>query len=307
MRSQSHLCVLRKLATATVIAVTVNALGAITSNADERAIRAAGREYVAAKQRGDLEALRKMWTPDGDYIDAAGQVFKAQDLMREQTATPPANSTTADLPTLDSSIRLISPEVAIEDGGSVVPDDGSTVGGRFTAVWVKRDGRWLLDSLRESITVSPPYNERLRPLQWLLGEWVGATDDAVVLVSAHWSDDGKYIVRDFLVRADGREDISATQRIGWDASDQTIRCWTFDSQGGHGEGVWRNDAQRWIVDSTETSADGRKSKTSAVYTPGEDGSFVSELKAQWSDPTTNAAPPSLPALLIQFRRALEDE
>jgi hypothetical protein len=180
-------------------------------------------------------------------------------------------------------------------------DDGGTLTGKFTAVWVKRDGRWLLDSLRESVSLLPQTNPRLQPLAWLLGEWAGNTEDSSILLSTHWSDGGKYLLRKFLVRSAGGETIVGTQRIGWDPIAGRIKSWTFDSQGGMGEGVWQPEGDRWIVNSTDVTADGKKSQTSAVYVPGADGRFVWEVKS------ANVAGENLPAGRIEFKRAVDDE
>src|SRR5262249_8034540 len=148
-----------------------------------------------------------------------------------------------DGPAPESTIRFIGPGVAIEDGatGKEVTDDGALVTGRFTAVWVKRNGRWRLDSLRDACGAPAATSDRLHAFDWLIGEWAGKTDSSTILVSSRWSDDRHFIIRDFVERAGDGEAVSATQRIGWDATTGTIKCWTFDSQGGSGEGSWRQD------------------------------------------------------------------
>jgi ketosteroid isomerase-like protein len=278
-----------------------------TANADEAAIRAAAGEYAAAVRRGDRDAIKRMWTADGDYIDASGRQFKVHNLVEQKLAESPADSTSAAPSVPASSLRFITVDVAIEDGASELgaTRDGDELTGRFTAVWVQRNGRWLLSSLREWVTSSSSStNARLEPLAWLLGEWIGTSEDAVILLSSQWSGDGNYILREFLIRRDGHQDISASQRIGWDASAGEIKGWTFDSQGGSGEGRWQRDGERWIVESTEVTAEGKTTKTVAAYVPGGDGQFTSELKNASDNPRDQAA---MPALRIEFRRAVEDE
>jgi hypothetical protein len=250
-----------------------------------------------------------MWTTNGDYVNAAGQAFNVRELLREQVGNSSPDLDTTVTPAPESSLRFITPEVAIEDGATRIGTlpDGSALLGRFTAVWVKQDGRWLLDSLREATAATPGFNDQLRSLEWLLGEWAGATDDAAILLSSHWSDDGKYIIREFLIRSEGREDISATQRIGWDASSGKIRCWTFDSLGGSSEGVWRRDGERWLVDSAEVLADGKKSKTSAAYVPAADGHFALEVRTAWDSADKQEAGANPPTLRVEFKRAVEVE
>lgn len=267
------------------------------------AIRAAAKDYLAAMRRGDFEAMHKMWTPDGDYIDAAGQVFKVHDLMRRQATTRQSGGATTEVPLPESTLRFITPDVAIEDGSTEygTRSDGRVETGRFTAVWVKRDGRWLLDSLREATTSSQPVNANLLPLEWLIGEWVGTTDNSAIFVSSRWSEGGSYIVREFLVRSDDGEVVTGTEHIGWEPIAGQIKSWTFDSQGGVGEGRWRRDGNRWRVDSADATADGKKSKTSAVYAPGDDGRFV------WEVTDAKLEGMGMPPSRVEFKRAVENE
>jgi hypothetical protein len=158
-----------------------------------------------------------------------------------------------------------------------------------------------LDSLRESVLPLPQTNPRLQPLAWLLGEWAGKTNEAAVLVSTHWSDGGKYLLREFIIRGAGGEVVVGTQRIGWDPIAGRIKSWTFDSQGGMGEGTWQREGDGWIVNSTEVTADGKKSQSSVHYIPSGDGNFVWEVKS------ANLAGTNLPAGRIEFKRAIEDQ
>jgi uncharacterized protein (TIGR02246 family) len=279
------------------------------ANPEERAIRAAASEYVAAGRRGDRDAMKRMWAADGDYMDAAGRVFQVRDLFAQRIAAAPSNTHDAAPSAPTSSLRFITPDVAIEDGVAELgtSGDGNELSGRFTTVWVKRDGRWLISSLREAVSVSPSTNEHLQPLNWLVGEWAGTTADAVILLSSQWSGDGNYLLREFLIRREGHDEISATQRIGWDASAGEIKSWTFDSQGGSSEARWRRDGDRWVVASDDVTADGKESKTSTVYTPVADGQFQCEVQGAWDAAGGKPAAENLNALRVEFKRALEDE
>jgi hypothetical protein len=209
----------------------------------------------------------------------------------------------ADAASHRSSVRLITPDVAIEDGtiesDAAAGDDQAA--GRFTAVWVKRDGRWLLDCLRETASLTAISNPRLQPLAWLLGEWAGKADDSATLISARWSDGGNFIVRDFVIRGENSPAITGTQRIGWDPIAQKIKSWSFDSQGGSGEAYWRREGPRWIVDSIDVTADGRKARTSAVYVPTAPDHFVWEVRS------ANIDAEKLTSRRIEFKRAPEAE
>jgi hypothetical protein len=144
--------------------------------------------------------------------------------------------------------------------------------------------------------------DSLDSLEWLLGEWTGMTDHAVVLVSAHWCDGGAFIEREVIVRAEGQPEMGGTQRIGWDPVKQRIKSWTFDSQGGTGEGYWRRETNdkgvvRWIVESDDVMADGAASSTTSVFTPQGADRFV------WEVERASVNGEHLPKQQIEFVRA----
>jgi uncharacterized protein (TIGR02246 family) len=278
------------------------------SQAEIAAIRAAAANYLAAVRSGNGDDIRRLWTPEGDYIDASGQHFKAHELLGNQhpaatTPSPDSNAGTAKTSLPSSSLRLITPEVAIEDGAADlgIADDGNRQTGRFTAVWVKRDGRWLLDSLREGVVASTSANDELQSLSWLLGEWAGVADDHAIVVSSNWTAGGKYIVREFAIYGDGDELVTATERIGWDPVRGQIVSWTFDSQGGRSEGRWTRDGERWLVEGGKVMADGKTAKTTSIYTPGDGKSYV------WETTRATIADEQLPPTRIEFEQARDDE
>jgi hypothetical protein len=132
-----------------------------------------------------------------------------------------------------------------------------------------------------------------------LGEWAGKADDSSMLISARWSDGGNFIVRDFVIRGENSASITGTQRIGWDPIAQKLKSWSFDSQGGSGEAYWRLEGEKWIVDSVDVTADGRKARTSAVYAASDPDRFVWEVR------NANVDAEKLPTLRIEFKRAPE--
>ena len=157
------------------------------------------------------------------------------------------------------SLRFLGADTAKEEGQiRLQPGDGgpSSVR-RYVVFYVKRDGKWRYSCVREDhdITLSP--RERLEPLQWLVGDWLDESDDAVVQVHSDWSKDGNFLLRDFTMHVQGKPAMTVTERIGWDPLSRQIKSWVFDSAGGYGEGLWTQDATRWIIKSTGVLPDGR--------------------------------------------------
>jgi len=265
------------------------------------AVRAAGKKYIEALRRGDADTLRKMWTRDGDYIDARGNRLESRAMFGDRGDVRPAENGDGDIDLPERSIRIVAPGVAVEDGkfSETPTPDGGAVAGRYVAVWVKRDGDWQLASLRESEVLMPSGKDRLQELGWLIGEWIAKTDDGVVLVSSHFQDDGRYIVREFIDRGNDHATVTGTQRIGWDAASGKIKCWTFDSQGGIGEGTWQRDGNRWVVEMADVLPNGEKATISTVYAPKDDGRFV------WESAGAKLGGEQVPPRRVEFKRAAE--
>ena len=57
---------------------------------------------------------------------------------------------------------------------------------------------------------------------------------------------------------------TVSQRIGWDPLTRQIKSWEFDSDGGHGEGLWTRDGERWIIKHTGVTPDGRTGSATHV-------------------------------------------
>jgi uncharacterized protein (TIGR02246 family) len=269
---------------------------------EEAAIRAAARQYTAALAAGDADALRKMWSDDGDYIDVTGQAFTAGEIISQLPGDGASDKRPSAAVSPDSTLRFITADVAVEDGAMMgsAAEDGEAAIGRYTAVWVKRDGRWRLDSLREAVNVAAA-EDPLQALDWLIGEWAGKADGSSILVSSRRSNDGHFIIREFVDRHANGAATHGTQRIGWDASAGKFKCWTFDSLGGTGEGSWQQDGNRWVVETIAISSDGRKSTSKSTYIPGADGHFV------WETADTKVGEANVPARRVQFKRAAEKQ
>ena len=127
-------------------------------------------------------------------------------------------------------IRLITPEVAVEDGHmlhAAAPGEHPQRS-RYTAVWVKQGSRWLLDSLREAVTPQPASNARLAELKWLLGDFAGRSLEGLrMIVTGTMSSDGNFLLREFYVTLPDGTRRRSSQRIGWDPLTGGLKSWTF--------------------------------------------------------------------------------
>ncbi|HMP07542.1 MAG TPA: nuclear transport factor 2 family protein, partial [Lacipirellulaceae bacterium] len=135
------------------------------TDADRQAVRSAAAEYRSALRRGDRAKLHELWTATGDYVDANGTAVPVHEMIDQLTPTEASADDQADAE--PGSLRVVAADVAIEDGaaGYGVSVEGCELVGRYTAIWVKRDGAWRLDSVREAAAVAPPGRPQLQPLQ----------------------------------------------------------------------------------------------------------------------------------------------
>jgi uncharacterized protein (TIGR02246 family) len=219
-----------------------------TPSPEARAILAADEAFVQEYNRGDVKALATRFSEDAEVVEADGKRYRGRALVEERLAATFAASPGVKLALSADSIQILSPDVAKEEGRTTVTHArGAPETRRHTALLVRRDGRWLISSIREEPEPAVPPQERLKDLEWLVGEWVDQGSDAHVRVSCAWSEDRNFLVRTFRVNMQGKPALTIYQRIGWDPLAKQFRSWEFDSEGGYGEGRWSHDGDRWII------------------------------------------------------------
>ena len=228
--------------------------------ADEKAIRTAAQEYVAAISRGDAKAALGYRAPDGDIVDETGRRSIARERIEQDAALAAKAGEAPDATVLPSTkIRFLGPDAAIEDGSY-----GAS--GRFSTIWMRADGRWRLASLRESRNESQPLAE-LAELGWMVGRWIGEHDGTTYEITARWNEPHTYLERTLSATHNGTVLLKAQQRIGVDPLDARVKCWTHDAEGGHSEGVWSTLGPSWVVETRGVAADGEDLRGTSVYTP----------------------------------------
>ena len=151
-------------------------LAAQTANAwaDAKAIRAARSAQNDAIAAGDLDAITSFWTDDITVRRALGSPVAGRTAARAAFEPPTgvaasgvAASGVAASGVAASGVAASAPrivyrripnevevsaqwplafETGVWEGREGAPDGPVLIGGKFTAQWVKRDGRWLIRS-----------------------------------------------------------------------------------------------------------------------------------------------------------------
>ena len=97
---------------------------------------------------------------------------------------------------------------------------------------------------RDAATNDARQTSPLDELEWMVGQWVDEGETSKITTSCKWTTNRKFLTRSFSVTIDGQVSLEGTQFIGWDPIARRIRSWTFDSEGGFGQGRWIRDGKR---------------------------------------------------------------
>ena len=233
--------------------------------ASEAAIRKMVAGYVAAFNKHDAEALANYWSPDAVYVDrVTGEEVSGRAEIAKRFAALFKDRPDSKMTVDTESIRFVSPSVAMEEGTSkesVGKGDPEEV--PYTAVYVKREGQWLLDRVTDQDEdENPSPYQHLKTLEWMVGRWVDQDDDdnATIETECKWTKNQSFMTRSYAITVGDNIELSGIQVIGWDPAAKAIRSWTFDSDGGFAEAKWERKGDRWYVHNKGVLADGRKAR-----------------------------------------------
>lgn len=242
----------------------------------EAAIRKTVASYVEAFNRGDATAVAEHWSEDGEWVSPAGDRVKGRDAITEEMNAYFAEGGSPHIEISDATIRFLAPTVAVEEGTATVTRQGELPSqSTYIALHTKRDGKWKLDSVRETSIPTPPSNyDNLKALEWMIGTWVDQDDDATIETRCQWTKNRNFMTRSFKVIIDDRIELEGTQVVGWDAAAGRIRSWVFDSNGGFGQGVWSRDGDRWTVNVVHVLQDGSRGSAINIITRLDDNTFT---------------------------------
>jgi uncharacterized protein (TIGR02246 family) len=252
----------------------------------EAAITRTAEAFVEAFEKGDAKTVASFWTPDGDYVDPSGRVLNGRPAIEKDFANLFTENKGLKLRIEVASLKFPTADTAVEDGTTAVlaPDGTAPSRARYSNFLVKKDGRWLLASVREAAYVAPSNYENLRALEWVIGEWEDENPGGeLARVSFEWSPDQNFIVSTRTVETKAGVLDRGTQWIGWDPVTKQIRSWNFEADGGFGEGAWTKDGDKWIIKTTSVLADGSKVTATNVVNPISADSISLQSKEQTLD------------------------
>jgi uncharacterized protein (TIGR02246 family) len=239
------------------------------SSPEEKALLSRNKALVAAFNRGDASAVAQQWSENGDYMDETGRRYQGREAIEKYFQKLFAQGKGAELRVYRTAFRFVRPDLAIGDGimEVVPPGGGPPTSARFTAINVKQNGEWFLESVREAVVTAPQHNEKLEDLAWLIGAWSADNKKGPSANFAFsWAENNRFIVGHFSTTLQDVPVAGGTQWIAWDPASKSIRSWVFDSTGSLSESSWTQEGARLISKTRTTLPDGKRAESTNVVT-----------------------------------------
>jgi uncharacterized protein (TIGR02246 family) len=237
---------------------------------EEKTIRDLVDAFAKAYSTPDLKALAAFFTDDANVVDSAGESTRGKSAIVDMYASAFEENPRLHLESKVEEIQFLTPDVARVEGQTRLSTDtgDATEFTRFSTLLVKRDGKWLVAEIREYPAPVEDVSsyERLKELEWMVGDWVDESESVKSSSTVRWADNKSFLIRTYQVEVKGEKATSGTVFIGWDPQTGQVKSWLFDSNGGHGEGLWtRSGEKEWIVKAHGVLRDGRPTSATQIH------------------------------------------
>lgn len=221
----------------------------------------AAADFVLAFNARDPEAIAALFTEEGEICDLNGENLVSG---REQIAAHYqayfAGENAPSLAIEVSSVRIVGPGLAIEDGTAHFTAPGADATPRSTAyaaVLVKPgDGPWRIASTRSLRDVTADAGQLAELAAAINGDWTTTNEGVRLDLAFGWDATGNHITGEMLTTTADGEPQPGTIRISWDAAKKSIVSWIFDAEGGTSQGIWTPVESGWLIRSEGTTGDG---------------------------------------------------
>ena len=173
---------------------------------EKAAVIANDRLYEAAYANADVEALVGFFSEDAEYTTEDGRTFSGRAEIEAAIRAGLTANRGSKLAINAETVRVLGPESVLEKGSTTVTaKDGETGGALYTAIHVKKDGKWNINQLIESPLPELTPSDRLAEPAWLVGDWeeTDKTDDLSIRSVYEWARDGNFLTRSVTVKRAG--------------------------------------------------------------------------------------------------------
>ena len=257
--------------TAPAQAAAAQPAAAPTLTPEQKAVADAIGAFGSAYGSADAKALADFFTDDVVVIDPEGNETRGKEAVSDMYASSFKENPGLTLESQVAEVRFITADVARVEGQSRLSSAKGDAAEftRFSSLLVRKNGKWQTAEIREFTAPAEdvaPY-ERLQELEWMVGRWVDDDGKHKVEADVRWADNNSYLIRTYNALVQGEKPTSGTMFIGWDPQSGQIKSWNFDSEGGHGEGLWtRTNENEWVVKAQGVLRDGRPTSATQIHT-----------------------------------------
>ena len=274
-----------------------------TTDADVESLGKAAERFVEAFNKKDAAAIAALFLETGEIVSRDGDNIEGRDEIKAFYEDLFAGDKVPQIALEASSVRLLAPGVAIEDGviHFTTAENEPVKSISYSATQVKQsDGTWLIASTRDQLEVTAPA-EHLKPLAWLEGEWTYQGEDGVHMELALDLDDSGNFLLGEAVATDEDGDVQNTSiRIGWNPACSSVYWWTFDSEGGNASGQWTRNGDAWMIRTSGVTADAEPNAATQKLTRDGDDTIV------WNSTDRVMAGEPQPDIEVRFVRRAPD-
>ncbi len=234
--------------------------------------------FAQAFNKHDSAALSVLWSEKATHRSTTtGQVLTGRAAIADAYAALFKRDPKCTVALHVDSLRIDGPSALLTGAATVDHDNFASTRSRFAARLVRVGQAWLIDRVDEA-ELPPDAETGLQPLAWLVGSWVDDTPANKVVNQFSWDENRNFIVRRFWhepkkpAAGHAPPPTQGMQIIGWDAEQQVIRTWFFDSHGSFGEGYWQSSGDaKWINKLAVKLPDGRRAAQTQVLEKLGDG------------------------------------
>lgn len=222
--------------------------------ADRAAIRKTMQSFAEAFQKSDAAAAAAFMTSGAELISVEGVAVRGREAIQQAYANHFAKTARPKIGLQVTSLEFPSRDTAMEEGLMTISKGGAdeSVTNHYNILYVREDGKWYLASVRESAAEKSPLEE----LDWLIGTWAAKGKESEAQTTYDWFGNKSFIRAQFSIR-EKETAVTGMQLIGVDPETNTLRTWTFEVDGGFGEGTCTRDGNKWVFETTTSMTDRR--------------------------------------------------
>lgn len=240
--------------------------------------------FVQAFNKADGKALAAFWTEKGEFTDSTGEKSVGREAIEKEFKEFFDDHPKVQLRIEVEGIKFLTPEVAVEEGVSVILLlDGPPAHTRYTNIHVKKDDKWMLESVKVAPYEPPSNAGNLKMFEGLIGTWEDEDENGTTTIEFEWTENRNFILVHFSTSKKGVLMTGGTAWIAWDPADKTVRTWLFEGNGGFGQGTWTKTDGVWTSKSTAVTPDGRKASLTNVISRVDANSLKWEIKDRMLD------------------------